>query len=247
VIVVLTCLTYDAAILPQFVEHYARLGADAVHVAVLELTEGVLEKAQSLTSNSSMPVMYHKVGQRWQDSRIEGVVKTELRSSLKMLRSDWYVPADLDEFVDFDCDLPNLARQCVSSDYVMGQFIDRVSMYGELTEYDPTRNIEDQYPIPCSIVRDLMGLDDRKVVFCRGCYSVSAGHHRIIDESRKKFEREFRIDHYAWRKGKIEQLKARVDNYRHLHDKGNFAPFERFFRHIKNNDGRLNVSVLEEL
>lgn len=209
-IVVLTSLTHDAALLPQFVEHYFQLGAEQIHCSVLELVPNLRRRAIDLVGEQ---VVFHDARAAAQENRIEGWSKHFLRVDLGLDLDDWYVPADIDEFVDFGANLHELTASMQAEDYAMGRFVDRVATSGKLTKFDRKLSLAEQYPRRTSLTRELLKLDDRKVVLCRGGFSVGPGHHRMVDESRRRSEREFDIDHYAWREGRIAALERRWSHF----------------------------------
>lgn len=241
-ICVLTSMAYAPELLPQFADHYYQLEVDEIHCLVHgPKADEVLERAQALVSAKS--ITFHQTNARWRNSPIEAINKDELRLKLRLNQSDWYIPADLDEFVSFYPVEKALAVEALTAvmternyQYSSGKFIDKVSATGELTVFDPKQSLQSQYPQTTHITRDIMKLDDKKVVLCRGSRAVSSGHHRIVDGTLKEWPELFTIDHYAWRSTRLTMLDQRYANYPPgvLHE-----PLERLKTHLNSNQGRL--------
>jgi hypothetical protein len=236
---VLTSASYDVRILPAFVEHYARLGAEVVFVMVLELTEGLFDETERVGLRCKLPVQCYKAAARWQKSKLEGENKNELRRQVRLTPQDWYVPADLDEFIRFDESLPTLIEKMSTGEfgYAKGTFVDRTTVDGTLTEYNQNIPISEQYPRQSRIGYEVTGMTDTKVVLARGHLAVSSGHHCIVDESYKKYPKDFSIDHYAWRMGRLEALQRRLVNYRALGIKCD--GLIRMLDYIEDNEGKV--------
>lgn len=235
--IVLTSASYDVAILPEFVRHYAKLGMESIHVAVLELKPGLMQEVRDVGATCCLPVHVHPAHPRWVTTKLEAQNKDELRLRLFLKPDDWYIPADLDEFVDFGESVPSLLSRMQGHGYAMGGFIDRVSADGSISQYDPTLSIWDQYPVETHITRDVMRIDHRKVVLARGHLGVSSGHHRIRQEEHRCLPAEFPIHHFAWRAGRMEALLARKQNYERLGI--DCAPLVRIMDYVAMNRGKL--------
>lgn len=212
---VLTSASYDVAILPAFAKFYHGLGADCIFISVLELVPGLYEKTKEVSQSCPIPIHVRPASDRWRLTGLEAQNKSELRSVARLTQHDWYVPADLDEFINFDDMIPNVIAKLNAGGfgYAMGTFRDRFSPDGSLTEYDPSKSLLEQYPIITYVTRDIMGTNDRKVVLASGHLAVLSGHHYIADEYYKKYPKDFYIDHFAWRKGRLEAMKRRLNNY----------------------------------
>lgn len=242
-IAVLTSVSYDAAIIPAFVKYYASLGAEAVFVTVLELKPNLLEEAKGIAASMTTPVHVYPANERWVRTQLESQNKNELRAMIGLRQTDWYVPADLDEFIDFELPLRDTIAQLQKGNYgyAMGELVDRVSSDGTLSEYDPSKSLWEQYPLKEHITRDIMKSNHRKVVLARGHLAVSSGHHMIVDESHKKFPQELAINHFAWRAGRREALKRRFDNYCRLGIVSD--SLNRMLEHLVTNNGKLSIGL----
>lgn len=246
-IVVLTSLSYCAAILPAFVAHYAERGAERVVVSVhgVGWGDGELAAVTDLFSyDQRISVEFRLASKRWRETGVEAHNKNELRSELRLRRGDWFVPADLDEFTEYDRPLPDLvaALERDGCEYAMGTMVDHVAASGALTAYDPSRSLAEQYPTRANVTKGIMGQDNRKVVLCRGDRSVLSGHHRVFDQSIKPWPVEYEIAHYAWRAGRRQALERRVANYRRLRACSEYPPALKLFKHLDTNGGRLDLA-----
>jgi len=239
--VVLTSASYCVEILPAFVKHYSALGAEAVYISVLELVPGLLDRTTQVAESCPIPVKVYPASQRWQKTKLEAQNKSELRIMVGLKMMDWYVPADLDEFIDFKKPIPEVAMDLTAGGYgyAMGTFSDRVSEDGSLSSYDPEKSLWDQYPRRVPVTKDLMQSKDMKVVLAQGHLAVCSGHHFIVDESYKKYPTDFTINHFAWRAGRREALQRRLDNYNKLGIK--CESLNRILDHLAANNGKLEL------
>jgi len=222
---VLTSASYDVEILPAFAQHYARLGVESIHISVLELVPGLMRRTNYISTLCPIPVKIYPASKQWVRTKLEAQNKGELRAKVGLTKADWYVPADLDEFIDFEIPIPELINEMLGDNpkdsrsgygYAKGTFCDRVSHDGLLTAYNPQIPIWKQYSRKTNITRDIMKSNDKKVVLARGHLDVCSGHHHIFDESYKKYPKDFTIDHFAWRQGRLEVLQRRLENYTKL-------------------------------
>lgn len=242
-LVVLTSASYCVEILPAFAKHYASLGAETIYISVLELVPGLLDKTNEVASRCAIPVRVYPASARWQKTKLEAQNKSELRIRVGLKMADWYVPADLDEFIDFKRPILEVADEMTSGGYgyATGTFSDRVSEDGSLSIYDPSKSLWDQYPRRAPVTKDLMQSKDMKVVLARGHLAVCSGHHFIVDESYKKYPTDFTIDHFAWRAGRREAMQRRLENYTKLGIK--CEPLNRILDHLTENNGKLSLGL----
>src|ERR1700678_323643 len=104
---VISSLSYDASLLPHFLNYYKKLGVDSFIVSVHELVPGILKEAQAIAERMRCDVKWVSVSERQLSTAIESNNKEEIRST-HVGSADWIVPADLDEFIQFPAPLGQL-------------------------------------------------------------------------------------------------------------------------------------------
>jgi hypothetical protein len=234
-LIVASSLVYSAELLPQFAEHYRRLGADRIGLLILTRTPAIIDTTIQLARHCALPIDF--IAPQQFDPAIdapETYPPSQVQLYYRLGPEDWVIPADLDEFLSVD--LEQFDQMRATSDYGYGSLIDRVAADGTLRAFDASESLAMQYPLSAPISPEL-GFFCRKVTAFRGNLRVNAGHHTVLRDECRRSPIDLTINHYCWRAGRIEALEAR---YRHL-DKCNARydrqPWIRLLRQLRRSNG----------
>ena len=194
----------DALLLGHFLRHYARAGIAEFFIAV----------PQQLKSAVTPFLGSYKIalceGLDVNDSLFTGSrAVSEMRQRYQS-KDEWVVIVDLDEFVEFDNEISFItsAADRMGANVVRGIMLDRFSLVGQLTEFEPDSEISAVYPIKARFIQNVMGGCDHKGVLVKGHIKPTrgAGHHRFDGE--RTFREVLAISHYKWIPGAIDRLRA---------------------------------------
>lgn len=173
--------------------------------------------------------------------------------------SDWIVIADLDEFIEFQPTVHDFINMCENQDcnWILGEFVDRVSESGKLIPVDPEEDIFRQFPHESEISRKILLAPYKRTAAVKGgyfpkhnCYEYDSefkdglkkGHIRCCPKILK-------IHHFKWREGVVEILKQRLLNYRTLslsNPKDYTEPFKQCERFLEFYDENHHIPVLNK-
>jgi len=179
---------YDGAILlHHWVHHYLDLGVRPEHFLVVinskagKRTKEVDECAKILDDKGIGYVLWLTQ----YSSEIMYKYRMELQTKVDV--EDWIIHADNDEFhhyggksvVDF---LEDMEQKGINE--VRGQYIDRVSLTGELEplKFEPTLFI--QFPLWCQVIKKVAGGRDFKTMAYKGMWRTDRGNHQVIRPAR---------------------------------------------------------------
>lgn len=209
---VLSSISYDAALLPHFVNYYRGLGVENFAISVHEQRPGIRAEAGALAATLGPGVTLHPAS-AWQErTGVEGANKDDLRRRVAQ-PEDWLIPADLDEFIQFPLPLPALIGKLIEADaqWVMGRFRDRLALGGVLAPTAPVPSVWEQYPLEADISSQVVKGLCTKVILCRGDCEIGSGHHFVRGAARVLGGTSGIVHHFKWRAGLAEALARRVD------------------------------------
>jgi hypothetical protein len=211
---VVSCISYDAALLPHFVEYYSSLGVDAFIISIDERVDGIWDVVERIAKLLPANIELVPASERQRATGIEYNNKEETRQRY-IKQDDWIIPADLDEFIQFPRTLPQLIKEmnAEGATFIMGQFRDRIARHGVLANTESEPSIWEQYPLECNISDLLVQCWCHKVTLCRGDCELSSGHHNVIRPAIPLISRRCVVHHFKWRQGLIEALNRRRKIY----------------------------------
>jgi glycosyl transferase family 2 len=194
----------DALLLSHFLRHYARAGITDFFVAVPQQFKSAVTpflRSYNITLCDGLDV---------DDSLLTGSRAVSQMRQLYQAKDEWVVIVDLDEFIEFDkqISLITSAADSMDANIVRGIMLDRFSLDGQLTAFDPDADLSVVYPIKSRFIRNVMGGCDHKGVLVKGHIKPAqgAGHHRFDDE--RTFSKVLAISHYKWIPGALDRLRA---------------------------------------
>lgn len=200
-----------------FIEHYRLFGVNAFFLNVhfdsrfpQESHAGFIEKAAAILArhgvsvHSSYAVPFDAMAIRRHHEAIQCEIASQFR---------WIVWADIDEFHEFPCLLPDLVERLETNEcsYVKGRFIDRMARRG-LPDFSLDQSPWQQFPIGTNITRAVLGGVCDKVMLGRSDISVIPGHHDISpDVVAKAYPGVYAVHHFKWDQSVVARLKLRLE------------------------------------
>jgi len=211
---VVTCISYDATLLPHFVAYYKSIGVDSFLISIDERVDGIWDNVARIAETLPANIELVAASERQKTTGVEFNNKEETRQRY-IAPSDWIIPADLDEFIQFPRPLPQLIKEIeeAGATFIMGQFRDRIARHGVLSDTQPEPSIWEQYPLECNISELLVRCWCHKVTLCRGDCELTSGHHNVIRPAIPLVSRRCIIHHFKWRQGLLEALHRRRQLY----------------------------------
>lgn len=158
----------------------------------------------------------------------------------------WHLLADSDEFHTYPIPLSELIARAARSGTgtVGGLMLDRVTVDGALTGWNPAQGLDAAYPLGGFLTHLLLRGDPRKIVLAHSSIPLATGNHRA-EGHRPTNRPPVVVHHFKWRDGVLEDLKRRA---RHSAD-GTWQPLSparlaeahRVLTHLEQHDGRIAV------
>jgi len=209
----ITSITYEYTLFHHWWKYYRSLGVEKFIVAVGNFIIPTLPQCFKQEFGHIEGLEIISISERFRATGYEGADKEEIRIK-HISPKDWFIPADLDEFIQFPDTLPNLIAQIQKdgSSHITGHFVDRITRSGKLTQDVPDIFIWEQYPQEADISKDLVKCYCTKVVLVKGSVPLVPGNHFVLDGS-KCIKANCRIHHFKWRANLAKALKRRVYYY----------------------------------
>lgn len=191
----------DIRLLEQFLRHYAEAGVTQFFIAV---HEDFACETVHFTERFDITVFN---GLDLADSLLGGTeAVTEMRRRVQG-QDEWVVIVDLDEFVEFPCEITAITEIAdrEGANVARGIMHDRFTIDGSLAEIDRTSDLPEIFPITSRFVRDVMQTCDHKGVLVKGQLRAAAAHH--VFEEERVCSVLLEISHYKWIAGAIDRLR----------------------------------------
>lgn len=218
IVLICTLEPYRIEWLPQFVQHYRRLGVERF-LLTLQLEPGAAQAEKEQQRNrfrqtlAELDIDETHYWEQSYDAMGMGEQHRRLQEQ-KVSPNDWVVWSDSDELQVYPQPLRDIVAQCVATrvDLIRGMFIDRVAADFSLAPFDPERAIWESFPQTFNISAALAGATNHKVVLARGGIRVSAGNHLpLADGSPLTTLRGWvQVHHFKWDATLIERLRYRL-------------------------------------
>ncbi len=152
--------------------------------------------------------------------------------------TDWVVYADVDEFLEFPAPVSEIIEKCeiLQFDFVMGEFVDRISEDGSFPVLDPG-NLEGQFPNAAEVTRNVCGGAVSKVVMSRAWVNVTEGNHQALDGIGCPEEMFFiPVHHFKWDAGVLGRSVYMVEALKAL-ERPHWVEKQRFLDMVAENGG----------
>lgn len=226
-VILLSCIGTDSNVsnpnlLYHFLDHYSALGitkwAITLHVGIRKELNN-LETFEKILDQYKIPyeVWIEEFDTHKREKRHNIFVQAQKDTS-------WVFGVDLDEFVDFPCEIPEYLKKLDNLDYncLCGKLVDRVDSQGILKPVEKDIPIEEQFPRIAEVKKKIYRPSTSKAPFekklaIKKTLQWGIGHH-FINRKTREYQREFpdilTINHYAWDHLLIGRIKQRVEYYK---------------------------------
>jgi hypothetical protein len=225
--ILLSCIGTDLNIsnpnlLHHFLNHYKELG---IREWSITLHVGIKKELQNLEVFETI-LNEHKVPYEVWIEEFD-THKRERRHNTFVEHQDektWIFGVDLDEFVDFPCEIPDYLDNLSNFGYncLCGKLVDRVDTQGFLKYIEKDIPIEEQFRCVAEVKKNIYQPSTPKAPFEKKLAIINplqwgVGHHFINRETRKHQKESpeiLNINHYAWDHLLVGRIQQRVEYYK---------------------------------
>mmetsp|Transcript_24751 Transcript_24751/g.78237 ORF Transcript_24751/g.78237 Transcript_24751/m.78237 type:complete len:248 (+) Transcript_24751:1705-2448(+) len=188
--------------------------------------------------------LYHDIYEgKWSS---ESLTFHQLHKLLNIVKNDdWVLTVDSDEFHEYPMFLPAFLAKCDKKGYnfVRGNFADRTTSSGKLSNLRPNKSIWKQYPLECQITNSLGLGTPKKIMAYKGFLRINRGHHRLAScafflhrgylhltpfssssclphltqfSQYSPYPRQLKVHHFKWMNGTYEAAVHKAKTWSHL-------------------------------
>lgn len=233
----ITVLESDYLLVPYFVRHYSRLGATEFPILAYSNEGKQAEDMDTVcrlveeAGGKPLPVVafHQKVFSAYRRDQLIHAIHP---------KNQWAFFADLDEFAQLT---PEKVQQYISQDvvYVAGRWLDRLAPGGKLVDIDPSKTLEEQYPMGCHF-RQKMGAGDS--VFVLSKVAPNLHHPYSCKWGREYFPNRVPVitsHHFKWQGNVLRRLKNRLRriNAKGKHGSGWWKNVKATVNHLERHKG----------
>jgi len=246
-VVAITSLYENPALLPHFVAHYARLGAERIIVAVrTPQRDAVHEEALEAARGMPADVVWRASGFFADSDKAD--VQREILAAAGLGPNDYVLYPDADELQEYPAPLREIVREMnAHEDWALrGWVVDRIAADGTLAPIRPAPSLWEQFPVTCDFSARVLGAWTQKIVLCRFRVELAGGvYHDTVNAyyDRVPFGRsaDYRVHHFKWTEG----LDARIARRLHAAIGGAYRrECERFLAYYRRY-GRIDLAAPE--
>jgi inorganic pyrophosphatase len=190
-------------LLPHWLEHYSKLGADRLLIAVVEPIDELYEKDIARCADRWTFERFSATKAMVQDTALDDLHRTILRQAGAQ-PEDWVLHTDLDELHEFPAPLRQIIATAAKRgiDAIVGNFLDRVALDGTLAAIQPTPRLWEQFPVGCQITKNLSRGATQKIMAARFKVHSSSGHHVPISTKTTSIlagsTDQYIVHHFKW-------------------------------------------------
>jgi Glycosyl transferase family 2 len=216
---VCTFSIFQRDLLPQFVDHYGRLGVERFwltpHVEPRDEQSPAAGEALRILRSACSRLQVEPLPMLTIDFDARVVRNHHDRIQRQIAARDWIVWADIDEFQIYPEPLADVIEHAERNgeDAVGGEFVDRVDRSGLLRTFDPAMPIWEQYPIGCNLSAHVLGGFTHKVALARSTVGITSGNHEVVADPEV-----FRwstylaaVHHFKWDSTVLARLTRRLE------------------------------------
>jgi hypothetical protein len=204
--------------LPQFVQHYQKLGVQRFWITIhfdpsvaretvssaMRRARGFLTK-EGITYLNKLVCPFDAMALRANHDSVQAEVAAH---------TDWIVWADIDEFQVYPMKLSKCIRESknIGATVISGEFIDRVAPDGRLIHFNPKVPIWKQFPIGCDITKRILIGQTNKVVCSQAHIKIKHANHDPVrgQGGISWLPHLAAVHHFKWDITVVERLKPRL-------------------------------------
>lgn len=202
-------------LLPHWLEHYSRLGADEILLGVFDDVSGA---AAETIAQCRRRWNFRQFSQRW-NATTEIQQYNQRQTGLRLAGArprTWIVHTDLDELHQYPAPLPDVAAAAAAKgiDAVIGRLSDRVAADGSLPKITAAPSLWEQFPVECDLTGRILGGETTKVMLSRFSVSVRSGHHQAYHATPGfpiGTKEQYRVAHFKWHGDVVARMRWSLD------------------------------------
>ena len=230
-----TTVGLDPILLHHFIKHYKSIGVDNFYVVVWGDSDRVkYDEIVEVLDTHGLEV-YEDL--RDTQSGVNYFLTDTYNRITSTKPNDWWIVADLDEFVIFPKPLKQFIDE-INTDFVHVLMLDRIGENGEISELKYDDNIWEIYPNV-----GFMSLFIRKncLTWCgliKGKINLTVGQHDLIHDEPVNKKIVAQVHNFTWKKSDIEKTKYYKDLWKNDSNNwiGEYINVENYFDKISNID-----------
>ena len=235
----------DSILLSHFITHYRSLGVESFFI--IRHAESTEDPDYELIEHYAREagVELHRTHLGPWDDEMHGRLMTE---AMLEHPEDWYILADLDEFLVFDRPLADLIELAESGGYthVCGCYIDRIAADGELPEVT-AEPLWDQFPLGGALTSQLLSTLPLKRGLARGWTQIGGGHHGTPGRTGvPRTSSYIQVHHFKWTGTLVARMRRRIERYEQgvwqLRYPGVLDDARRLLDRLDEHGGRIDVT-----
>jgi hypothetical protein len=233
-------------LLPHWLDHYTKLGADQLLLGVLDDVSPTLRDEIARYADRWR---FKCFGQTWRGP-LESLHEQQRRSGCRLagaVPETWILHTDLDEFHEFPASLREItdAAEAMDIPVVLGWFLDRVASDGSMPNIRSSPSLWEQFPIGCRLTAKVLRTVTQKVMLARYGVPVRNGHHHPVDRVRlglvpRGRPDQYIVHHFKWH----GDLPARTQwSLAQPNTQSEWkTEAKRFLTWLEANGGRINIA-----
>jgi tetratricopeptide (TPR) repeat protein len=200
-------------LLPHWLEHYTKLGAERLLLGVFDDVSPALRDEIGRCANRWNFTCF---SQAW-NATGESSQELQRRSGCRLagaVPETWILHMDLDEFAEFPAPIGEIvaAANAKGIDAVIGWLIDRVATDGSMPGIRTSPSLWEQFPIGCHLTAKVIRSGTQKTMLARYGVPVGSGHHYpsfaanlgVVPVGKAE---QYRVHHFKWH----GELPARIE------------------------------------
>lgn len=214
-----TILDGDMDILPYFVRHYRRLGANKFPVLIYSEPDRIKDHHQQAKA-----MIESEGGEYIEFGSFDEQTFTARRRDMHIYnhhKGGWGFFCDLDEFAQITAEEIQAIIKRKGVPFIEGRWIDRVAEGGFLRDIDPSLPLEEQFPFRTRIpLKDFIRMGGPVYVASR---QAPRHHHPSTCENGRSLRRKaivIKVHHFKWQLNVVRRLERRLQRLETIGKKG---------------------------
>ncbi len=215
-----TTVGLDPILLHHFIKHYKSIGVDNFYVVVWGDSDRVkYDEIVEVLDNHGLEV--------YEDLRdIESGDNQFLTDTYNRITStkpnDWWIVADLDEFVIFPKPLKQFIDE-IDTDFVHGLMLDRIGEDGEISDLKYDDNIWEIFPNVGIVNHFVRGNTLSWCGLIKGEINLMPGQHDLINKKPLTKKMTAQVHNFTWKRSDIEKTKYYRDLWENSSDSNDWV------------------------